>query len=202
VGARARARLRAAALHLPQPRGGQPVQRLPGRDERLRASVAAALELPRRGVCDGIAAHPRCIYAGEADNIPVHFSAFQKERLGWLDADQIATHYGGSASYRLSAPTYNPNRLPTAEKLKLVEVPIPNSTAYYALEYRRGDDGDASNASAYRRGWDAREKGIASGRVTVYKVEPDLYVANAGDLGDANLVSVLKPGESFSTSAD
>ena len=63
---------------------------------------------PAGGVCNGIAAHPRCIYAGEADNVPVHYSAFQKQRLGWLDDDQIATHYGGRANYQLSAPTYNP----------------------------------------------------------------------------------------------
>ena len=48
VGARARPRLRPAALDVPDPRGRQPVQRLPGRDERLRALLAGALELPRR----------------------------------------------------------------------------------------------------------------------------------------------------------
>jgi M6 family metalloprotease-like protein len=152
---------------------------------------------PVGGICNGIAKHPRCIYAGEADNVPVHYSAFQKQRLGWLFDDNVATHWGGRKSYFLSAPTYNPGDGPTVEKLKMVEVKIPNSTAYYAIGYRRGDDGADSNASAYRRGWDDYEKGIRSNRVTVYLVEPDLYAANAGDLGDANLVAVLNPGDAY-----
>ena len=150
---------------------------------------------PAGGVCNGIAGHPRCIYKGEADQIPVDYSAFQKQRLGWLFPDQIATHWGGQSSYQLSAPTYNPTDGPTIEKLKMVEGEIPGSKSYYAIEYRRGDDGGDSNAGAFRRDWDSYDLGIRSDRVTVYLVEPDLYAANADDLGDANLAAVLDPGE-------
>jgi M6 family metalloprotease-like protein len=153
------------------------------------------------GVCNGMLDHPRCIYSGEADNIPVDYGAFQKQRLGWLSADQIATHRGWTSTYQLSAPTYNPSDAPTAEKLKLLYVPIPNSTAYYAIEYRRGDDGSDSNSEAFNRGWDSYDLGIRSDRVTVYYVEPDLYNNNAGDLGDANLEAVLNPGDSFTQAA-
>ncbi|WP_028065497.1 OmpL47-type beta-barrel domain-containing protein [Solirubrobacter soli] len=151
------------------------------------------------GVCNGIAGHPRCIYKGEADQIPVDYSAFQKQRLGWLFPDQIATHWGGRSTYRLSAPTYNPGDGPTIEKLKLIEAKIPGSKAYYAIEYRRGDAGGDANAAAFRRGWDSYDVGIRSDRVTVYLVEPDLYAANAGDLGDANLAAVLNPGDRYSS---
>ena len=153
------------------------------------------------GVCNGIAAHPRCIYSGEADQVPVHMGAFQKQRLGWLSDDQIATHIGGTKTYPLSAPTYNPDHQSTVELLKLVEVKLPGTNDYYAIEYRRGNnDGDASDQAAYRRGWDRFEKGIRSDRVTVYRVSPSLYSAG-DDLGDANLVAVLNPGEAYTAPA-
>jgi M6 family metalloprotease-like protein len=153
---------------------------------------------PVGGVCNGIAGHPRCIYSGEADEVPVDYSAFQKQRLGWLFPDQIATHWGGRSTYQLSAPTYNPSDGLTVEKLKMVEVKIPGSTAYYAIEYRRGDDGGDSNASAFRRDWDSYDLGIRSDRVTVYLVEPDLYPTKAAAvLGDANLAAVLNPGDGY-----
>jgi M6 family metalloprotease-like protein len=156
---------------------------------------------PAGGVCNGIAAHPECIYSGHTEQMPVHMSAFQKQRLGWLSDDQVATHIGGAKTYPLSAPTYNPNHESTVELLKLVEVELPGTNAYYAVEYRRGkNDGDASDQAAFRRGWSSYEKGIRSDRVTVYLVSPDLYTAD-DDLGDANLVAVLKPGERYSAPA-
>ena len=81
----------------------------------------------------------------------------------------------------------------------MVEGEIPGSKSYYAIEYRRGDDGSDSNAGAFRRDWDSYDLGIRSDRVTVYLVEPDLYAANADDLGDANLAAVLDPGGSYSS---
>ena len=81
----------------------------------------------------------------------------------------------------------------------MVEVKIPGSKSYYAIEYRRGDDGSDANAAAFRRGWDSYDVGIRSDRVTVYLVEPDLYADNDNDLGDANLAAVLNPGGSYSS---
>lgn len=148
------------------------------------------------GVCNGMLVHPECLYSGRYDNVPVHFSAFQKQRLGWLFPDQVAYHWGGTADYQLSAPTYDPRGERPLFRQKLVVVKVPYSTAYYAIEYRRGDHGDKDNRHAFDRGWDYHEAGIRSDRVTVYLVKPDLYSAK-DDLGDANLEAVLKPGERF-----
>jgi hypothetical protein len=155
------------------------------------------------GVCNGIAAHPQCLYSGYGDQMPVHMGAFQKQRLGWLSDDQVATHIGGTKTYPLSAPTYNPDHEPTVELLKLVEVPLAGTSDYYAIEYRRGnDDGAASDQAAFRRGWSSYEKGIRSDRVTVYLVSPRLDKDDdADDLGDANLVAVLKPGDRYTAPA-
>jgi hypothetical protein len=158
---------------------------------------------PAGGVCNGITAHPRCIYSGEGDQMPVHYSAFQKQRLGWLAPDQLVSHWGGTTTYRLSAPTSAPNDDSTLRRLKMVHVKIANSNAYYAIEYRRGYVNGEDTGAGERRGWDAvYEKGMRSDRVTVYYVEPDLYNSNAGDLGDANLVAVLNPNALFEAPAD
>ena len=93
----------------------------------------------RRRVQRHFGAHPRCIYDGEADQIPVHYSAFQKQRLGWLSPNQLVTHWGGEKTYHLSAPTFNPNGGDSPlQRLKMVHVKIPSSTAYYAIDFRRG----------------------------------------------------------------
>lgn len=153
---------------------------------------------PVGGVCNGMFLNPECIYSGQADQMPVHYSAFQKQRLGWLAPDQMLAHAGGTSSYQLVAPTSAPNDESVLERLKMVYVQAPSSAAYYAIEFRRGNNhGDASDAAAVRRGWDAvYEKGIRSDRVTVYYIDPVNDTAT-DDLGDANLMAVLNPGETF-----
>jgi hypothetical protein len=153
---------------------------------------------PVGGVCNGMFLDPHCIYSGQADQMPVHYSAFQKQRLGWLAPDQMVAHAGGTSTYQLVAPTSAPNDESVLERLKMVYVKAPYSEAYYAIEFRRGNNhGDASDAAAARRGWDAvYEKGIRSDRVTVYYIDPANDAAT-DDLGDANLMAVLNPGDAF-----
>jgi hypothetical protein len=114
----------------------------------------------------------------------------------------MGTHPGGSAIYQLSAPSSRPNDDTGLERLKMVYVKAQNSEAYYAIEFRRGNNhGNASDAAAVRRGWDAiYEKGMRSDRVTVYFIDP-VNDIKTDDLGDANLVAVLDPGAGFEAPA-
>jgi len=153
-------------------------------------------------VCNGVATQAACIAPGHQDQVPLDYAAFELDQLGWLGPDQMVDHWGGFATYDLSAPTYNPRNEPTLERRKLVKVRIPGTDAYYAIEYRRGNDGPVSNAEATRRGWNSSyELGLASDRVTVYYVNPGWQGPDLlDDLGDAVLLGVLDPGATFTAS--
>ena len=147
------------------------------------------------GVCNGMDDGGSCIYDGHSEQrpgAPGHVPARAPRVAGPL-ARRRRPVLGGTHDYTLSAPVYDPlGQRPRSTKM--IEVHQPNSDDYWAIEYRKGNDGQESNDAAWRLGWDWREAGLPSGdAVFVYYVEPGLYKDNLLDRGDATLQAILPP---------
>ncbi|MBR9828639.1 MAG: tandem-95 repeat protein [Oceanospirillales bacterium] len=78
-----------------------------------------------------------------------HFTAFQKERLGWLDSRHIQT-VTGSGIHELEPYATQPGSAPKALKIAKGTDPVSGENSWYYVEYRQASGYDnilASNAN-------------------------------------------------------